>query len=109
MFLPNATDEPHQQEEPEPWSQASQTPKQPIDCQRHDQNPATPLLVSQVTPHVATHHHSWKTRKKDELGIISGLSQLPKTLSYSQGKKYLDNDSFAPYTVDCKSDNQHVN
>lgn len=58
MYLPDATDEPQQQEKPEPWSQASQASKQPVDSQRHNQDLAAPPLVSQVSPHVAAHHHS---------------------------------------------------
>lgn len=45
-FSPNATDEPQQQEEPEHWSQAGQTSKHPVDCQRHNQYVAAPSPVS---------------------------------------------------------------
>lgn len=58
IYLPNAADEPQQQEKPEPRSHAGQSSKQPVDSQRHNQDPAAPLLVSQVSPHVAAHHHS---------------------------------------------------
>ena len=61
MLSPKAADEPHQQEEPEPWSQTGQTSKQAIDDQRNNQDGAAPPLVSQISPHVAAHHHSWKT------------------------------------------------
>lgn len=61
MDSPDAADEPQQQEEPEPRSHAGQTSKQPVDSQRHNQDPAAPPLVSQVSPHVAAHHHSWRT------------------------------------------------
>lgn len=58
MSSPDAADEPQQQEEPEPRSKAGQTAKHPVNRQGHDQDPATPPLVSQVSPHVAAHHHS---------------------------------------------------
>lgn len=54
---PDAADEPQQQEEPEPRSRTGQTSKQPVDCEGHNQDPATPPLVSHVAPHVAAHHH----------------------------------------------------
>ncbi len=57
MSSPDAADEPQQQEEPEPRRQAGQTSKHPVDCQGHNQDSATPPLVGQVSPHVATHHH----------------------------------------------------
>lgn len=56
--IPNAADEPQQQEEPEPRSQAGQTSKQPVDCQRDHQDPTAPPLVSQVSPQVSTNHHA---------------------------------------------------
>lgn len=58
MSSPDAADEPQQQEEPEPRSQAGQASKHPVDCQGHNQDPATPPPVGQVSPHVAAHHHS---------------------------------------------------
>lgn len=61
---PNATDEPQQQEEPEGRSQASQASKQPVDGQGHDQDAAAPPPVSQVSPHVAAHHHSFEQQRE---------------------------------------------
>ena len=58
MCSPDAADEPHQQEEPEPRSQAGQTSKHPVDGQGYHQDPATPPLVRQVSPQIAAHHHS---------------------------------------------------
>lgn len=45
-FSPDATDEPQQQEDREHSSQAGQTSKHPVDCQRHYQDFAAPPLVS---------------------------------------------------------------
>lgn len=63
LFSPDATDEPQQQEEREHWSQAGQTSKHPVDCQRHNQDVATPPPVSQVSPYIAAHHHSLKKQQ----------------------------------------------
>lgn len=60
---PDATHDPHQQEEPEPRGQAGQNSKQSVDCQTYDQDLTTPPLVSQVSPRVAAYHHSWKIGK----------------------------------------------
>lgn len=61
--VPNATDEPQQQEEPEPRSQAGQTAKQSVNGQRDNQDLTAPPLVSQVSPQVPTNHHAYKTTR----------------------------------------------
>lgn len=58
LSSPNAANEPQEQKEPKPWSYTGQTSKHPVYCQRYDQDPATPPLVSQISPHVATDHHT---------------------------------------------------
>lgn len=64
-FSPDATDQPQQQEEPEHRSQTSQASKHPVDRQGHDQDAAAPPPVSQVSPDVATHHHSFKKQQEN--------------------------------------------
>ena len=79
MSSPDAADEPQQQEESEPRSHAGQASKHPVNSQGHDQDPATPPLVSQVPPYVATKHHSYTTgRKDDNKPRLACSSTVPK-------------------------------
>lgn len=58
MCLPNAADEPQQQEEPEPGSQAGQSTKHAIDRQGDNQDLTAAPQVCQVSPQVPTDHHA---------------------------------------------------
>ncbi len=63
MTLPDSTEEPQEQKEPEPRGQTGHRPKCAIHCQRDDQNAPPSSAISQIAPNITAHHHPCRRKQ----------------------------------------------
>lgn len=64
MSLPDSTEEPQEQKEPETRGQTGHRPKCAINCQRDDQNAPPSSAISQIPPNITAHHHPCRRKQR---------------------------------------------
>lgn len=63
MSLPDSTEEPQEQKEPEHRGQTGHRPKCAIHCQRDDQNAPPSSAISQIPPNITANHHPFQRKQ----------------------------------------------